>query len=276
MPPASATTPRRAAEPPLAGRTVLVTGGAHRVGGAISRHLGALGARVLVHFHTSAAEAEALVAALPAGGLTLAADLARPDGPADLVAACAAAGELPDAAVHSAASFLRRPVLETTAADWDAVFALNTRAFFLLATELAHRWREEAVGERLTAGEGSGRPPDRCLVAISDAGARELWTGYAAHCVSKAALLPLVKVLAKALSPEVRVNAVVPGPVLPPPRTSHAERQAIAERTLLGEIGEPDAVARAVAYLLSEPFATGAELDVTGGSHLWRGSLDRS
>jgi len=266
----SAPSTRRAAEP-LAGRTVLVTGGAHRVGGAISRHLGALGARVLVHYHASAAEAEALVAALPAGGRALPADLARPDGPAALVAACAAAGELPDAAVHSAASFLRRPVLETTAADWDAVFAVNTRAFFLLAAELARRWSAE-VGEGASAGEGA---PDRCLVAISDSGARELWTGYAAHCVSKAALLPLVRVLAKALAPDVRVNAVVPGPILPPDDTPSAERAAIAERTLLKRIGDPDTVARAVAYLLTEPFVTGAELDVTGGSHLWRGSLDR-
>ena len=258
---------RSTAELPLAGRTVLVTGGAHRVGGAISRHLGTLGARVLVHHHASSAEAEALAGSLPAGGRALPADLARPDGPAALVAACADAGELPDAAVHSAASFLRRPVLATTAADWDAVFALNTRAFFLLATELARRWRAEAVEE--------GAPPDRCLVAVSDSGARELWTGYAVHCVSKAALLPLVKVLAKALAPAVRVNAVVPGPVLPPDGTSDAEREAMARRTLLGRVGEPEAVARAVAYLLTERFATGAELDVTGGSHLWRGSLDR-
>ncbi len=247
---------------PLADRTVLVTGGAHRVGGAISRHLGALGARVLVHHHASAAAAAELVAELPPGSRTLAADLAAPDGADRLLDA---AGELPDAVVHSAASFLRRGVAETSVEEWDAVFALNLRAFFLLARGFARR---RAAG-------GGGAAADPSLVAISDAGALELWPGYAAHCVAKAALLPLVRLLAKALAPAVRVNTVVPGPVLPPEGTPPAERQAMASRTLLGRVGEPDDVAAAVAFLLTDRFATGSVLEVTGGSHLWRGRLDR-
>lgn len=258
----------------LAGRTVLVTGGAHRVGEAISRHLAARGARVLVHHHESGAAARALAAELD-GSLALAADLAAADGPSRLLAACAEAGAFPDAVVHSAASFLRRAVADTSAEDWDEVFALNLRAFFLLARDFA-RWHraEGAMGEEAAAGQSTSAT-DRCLIAVSDSGAYELWTGYAAHCVAKAALLPLVQVLAKALAPAVRVNAVIPGPVLPEPGTSPERRRAMEERTLLGRIGDPGDVARAVCFLIENRFATGTLLEVTGGSHLWRGRLDR-
>lgn len=281
----------RAPTPALAGRTVLVTGGAHRVGAAISRHLAARGARVLVHHHESGAAARALAGELD-GALTFAADLAAADGPSRLLAACAEAGAFPDAVVHSAASFLRRPVADTSAEDWDDVFALNLRAFFLLARDFA-RWhgaegagapmeKGTPMGEEAAAGKAAppaaGQPTmaaDRCLIAVSDSGAYELWTGYAAHCVAKAALLPLVQVLAKALAPAVRVNAVIPGPVLPEPGTSPKRRRAMEERTLLGRIGDPADVARAVCFLLENRFTTATLLEVTGGAHLWRGSLDR-
>jgi pteridine reductase len=240
---------------PLTGRSVLVTGGAHRVGGAISRHLAARGARVVVHYHRSEAEARALVAALPAGGACFAADLSRPEGPGDLLAAAAAAGERLDALVHTAASFLARPLLETSIEDWDRVMALNLRSTFLLAQEIGRRW---------SSGGGD-------LVVIGDAGGVELWTGYFAHTVAKAALIPMVKALAKALAPRIRVNGVMPGPVLPPAGTSEEELARIRERTLLKRLGDPLHVAQAVEFLLICDYATGSWVEVTGGSQLWRG-----
>jgi pteridine reductase len=255
---------------PLSGRTVLVTGGAHRVGGAISRHLGALGARVHVAYHGSAGAARELVDSLPHGGWAHAADLETADGAERLLAACTDTGAAPDAVVHAAASFLDKRVADTTAADWDRVFALNTRAFFLLARELASL---HGVEGGVRSGEGAAAERDLSLVAIADSGALELWPGYAAHCVSKAALLPLVQLLAKALAPAVRVNAVIPGPVLPEPGASRQQVAAMAGRTLLGRVGEADDVARAVAYLLTNRFCTATLLEVTGGAHLWRGNL---
>jgi len=263
---------------------VLVTGGAHRVGGAISRHLAALGARVHVAYHASADDARRLVDGLPHGGRAYASDLVAADGAERLLAACAADGEPPDAVVHAAASFLARPIAQTTAADWDRVFALNTRAFFLLARGFAARHGVAEGGE--TGGGGAnggggggaqGRDAERdlSLVAIADSGALELWTGYAAHCVSKAALLPLVQVLAKSLAPAVRVNAVIPGPVLPEPDSEPGQVEAMRRRTLLQRVGEPEDVAAAVAYLLVNRFCTATLLEVTGGAHLWRGDLGR-
>jgi pteridine reductase len=245
------------AQRPFAGRTILVTGGAHRVGGAISRYLGARGARVLVHYHGNAGLAADLVAGLPAGGAAFAADLADPEGSRRLFEACAAAGEEPDALVHAAASFLHKPLLDTSAADWDGVQALNLRAFFLLAQELARR-RGALGGD---------------LVAIGDAAALELWPGYVAHSVAKAALVALVKALAKALAPRYRVNGVMPGPVLPPAGVSAAELERMRQRTLLKRLGDPVDVARAVDFLLRSDFSTGSWVEVTGGSQLWRGQV---
>jgi pteridine reductase len=239
---------------------MLVTGGAHRVGGAISRHLAGLGARVIVHYRGGAEKAAALLAELAPGSAAIGADLADPDGPRQLLDACAAAGHVPDAVIHAAASFLNRSWLATAAADWDAVHALNLRAFFLLAQELARR-RGELGGD---------------LVAIGDAAAFELWTGYVAHSVAKAALIPLVKALAKAMAPRYRVNGVIPGPVLPPDDAPPDEIERIRERTLLKRLGSPAHVAQAVEFLLRCDFATGSWVEVTGGSQLWRGRVSSS
>lgn len=233
---------------------MLVTGGARRVGAAIARRLAGRGARVAVHYHRSEESARRLAAALGGGSEVFHADLGSAHGPGELLAACEQRGLSPDAIVHAAASFLRRPLARTTAEEWDAVMALNLRSLFLLARDYAAR-----------RGERGGQ-----IVAIADSGARELWTGYLAHCVSKAGVLVLVQALAKALAPGFRVNAVVPGPVLLPDGVTDADRQAIRRRTLLGRLGEPRHVAQAVEFLLTCDYATGTLLDVTGGAHLWR------
>ncbi len=243
-----------AATESLAGRTILVTGGARRLGAAIARHLGRRGARVVVHHRASADAARDLVTELPRGSLAIAGDLARPETPARLFAELRRVDAVPDGIVHAAASFVRATVEETTVAQWDAIFALNLRAFFFLAQAFA---RER--GERGGA-----------LVAIGDSGALELWPSYLAHCVSKAALGSLVQALAKALAPRCRVNAVLPGAVLPPEEADVAERQAMASRSLLGRLGSPESVAAAVELLLLDDYVTGALLPVNGGSHLWR------
>ena len=228
------------------------------MGAAISRRLAEKGARILVHYHQSSAAAEDLVRGLPAGGASFAADLGQPDGPRSLLAACVAAGESPDSIVHSAASFLKRSFLETTAEEWDETFALNVRALFLLAQELV----------RLRGPQGGD------LVAICDSGALELWTAYLAHSVSKASVIPLVKALAKALAPGFRVNGVIPGPVLPPAGMSEEQLAVIREKTLLKRLGSPDYVAQAVEFLLTCDYATGSMIEVTGGAQLWRGQAE--
>jgi pteridine reductase len=223
------------------------------------RALAGAGAEIVIHAHRSIARAELLASELPTRALALTADLASPRAPADLLDAARGAGFDADALVHSAAGFLKKGALETSVEEWDQVFALNLRAFFLLSSEFARR-RGERGGD---------------LIAIADAGAVELWPGYFAHCVAKAGLLALVRALAKSLAPDFRVNAVMPGPVLPPDPTSAADREAMAARTLLGRLGRPEHVAEAVLFLLNCDYATGSVLEITGGSTLWRGSPTR-
>lgn len=248
--------------PTLAGRALVVTGGARRLGAAITRHLASRGARLAIVHSASARAAAQLLGELGAGGETAGAhvavqlDLAAPDSGRELFARLDAAGFAPDGLVHAAASFLHRGVLETTVEEWDATFALNLRSFFLTATELARR--------------RGGRGGD--LVAIADAAALELWSGYVAHAVSKAALLALVRALAKSLAPGFRVNAVIPGPVLPPDGTPPEELERMRRRTLLERLGRPENVAETVEFLLTNDYVTGAAIEVTGGSTLWRGS----
>lgn len=246
-------------ELPLRDETVLVTGGAHRVGAAICRRLAALGARVVVHYHAEAERARELVADLPRGGRAIGADLAAASGPSELIKRCNEEGEVLTSLVHSAASFVRHAPETVTVGEWDVIFALNLRAFFFLAQQLVANKPE---------GEGN-------LIVVSDAAALELPVAYLPHSVSKAALVPLVRGLAKAVAPRFRVNGVIPGPVLVPSGTSQEEERQIAERTLLKRLGTPEDVADAVAYLMSAAYTTGSFIEVTGGSPLWRGQPSR-
>jgi NAD(P)-dependent dehydrogenase (short-subunit alcohol dehydrogenase family) len=110
----------------------------------------------------------------------------------------------------------------------------------------------------LQQGEGA-------IVNILDLSAWEPWPDFAAHSVGKAGLLALTKQLALELAPAVRVNAVAPGPVLPPPDYSAAQAARLAQKTLLGRWGRPEDVAQAVMYLVEADYITGEVIVVDGG-----------
>jgi pteridine reductase len=129
--------------------------------------------------------------------------------------------------------------------------AVNARAPFFLAQACAPWLRRTGEGIVINVADWAGRRP---------------YADYAPYCASKAALLSVNAALAKALAPEIRVNAVLPGPVLPPERMSDAEKKKIADATLLKRLGTPEAVARACLYLAhAADYTTGAELTVDGG-----------
>ena len=160
----------------------------------------------------------------------------------------AAYGRL-DLLVNSAASFEAAPLLDVDAEAWDAVMALNVRAPHLLV---------RAAAELLRASRG-------CVVNISDLAALQPWTERPHHAVSKAALAHLTKIQARVLAPEVRVNAVAPGAVLPPDDFPEERLRALAAATPLKRLGTPEDVAEAVLYLARAPFVTGQVLVVDGG-----------
>lgn len=236
-------------------RVALVTGGAVRLGRALSMGLAEAGYDLLVHYRASRGPAEETARAVEALGrhcVLVQADLAEAAAPAALVEATRAAYGRLDLLVNSAASFDERPLEATDADAWDAVLDLNVRAPHLLV---------RAAAPLLRAARGS-------VVNVLDLSAFQPWTGYPAHAVSKAALAHLTKIQARVLAPQVRVNAVAPGTVLPPGDFPLERLEALRARTALGTLGTPDDVVRAVLYLAGAPFVTGEILTVDGGRAL--------
>ncbi len=233
----------------------LVTGGAVRVGRALSLGLADAGYDVVVHYHSSAAAARDVRARIEETGrrcVLAPGDLSDP-GAAEEVAGVArdAFGRL-DLLVNSAALFRESPLLEVDHREWDRVMHVNVRGPFLLV---------RAASDLLDEAGGS-------VVNVLDLSAFEPWTRYPHHSVSKAALLHLTRVLARAMAPRVRVNAVAPGTVLPPEDSSEEEREQDRATTPLGHLGRPEDVVEAVLFLARARFITGDVITVDGGKRL--------
>ena len=239
----------------LEGRVALVTGAAIRLGKAIAESLADAGASVAIHHHASEKGAVALAQSLRAAGHraeAFRADLSD-DAALDglLPAVERALGEV-SVLVNSAGRFDQVPFLQTPDALLDAVWRLNARAPFRLS---------RAVAKGMVArGEGD-------IVNIVDLGGGFVpWPGYAAYCMSKAALAMLTQVLAVELAPAVRVNGVAPGTVLPPEAMSAEAREALRQRIPLQRFGRPEDVAEMVRFLVTGPdFITGQVVAVDGG-----------
>lgn len=237
----------------LAGRVVLVTGAGHRLGRAIALAVARRGAHLGVHYHASAAEAETTVrAALELGvqAVSFQADLRDAHAARALPERVARYFGRLDVVINSAGIMTRAFVEETTPELWDDVMAVNLRAGFF-TVQGALPWLREARGK---------------VINLADVGGLEPWPRYAAHCISKAGVVMLTETLARALAPEVTVNAVAPGAVLPPNDWDEASREHLARTTPLKRLGGPDDVTGAVLYLLEQgDYVTGTTLVVDGG-----------
>lgn len=239
----------------LDGRVALVTGAGRRVGRAIALALGARGMHVVVHFNGSrqgADETARLIVESGGEAVVEQADLARVDAVYALVDRCLAWRGSLGALVNSAAIMLRTPVAETTQGDWDRMFAINVRAPYFLSQRAA---------PALAASRGA-------IVNIADLAAFESWPAYVPHGMTKAAVVQMTRAMARALAPEVRVNAVAPGVVLLPEGWDEADARHLQETTPLRRLGAPDDVAEAVLYLLAAQYVTGEVVRVDGGRHI--------
>jgi pteridine reductase len=233
-------------------RVALVTGGAVRLGRAIALGLAGAGYDLAITYHASADAAREVVERVRRGGRrceAFAADLCDPAAAERVVVEVEQSFGRLDLLVNSAASFEAKPLLEIDADAWDAVMALNLRAPHLLV---------RAGAPLLRASAGS-------VVNLTDLSAFQPWTERPHHAVSKAALAHLTRVQARALAPDVRVNAVAPGAVLPPDELAEDRREALAAATPLKRLGSPRDVVEAVLYLAQAPFVTGQILVVDGG-----------
>ena len=246
--------PNRTPSLPLQGKVALITGAGKRLGRAVALHLAAEGASIAVHYGKSAAEAEEVVKAIKASGsnaVAVSAELRSvPDIQRMIEAAAHELGRL-DILVNSAANFLPSSVVSTTEAVWDAALDTNLKAQFFCAQSAApYLRRSQGV-----------------IINFADAGGILGWPGYIAHSVSKAGVIMLTRTLAKALAPEIRVNAIAPGTITmpgdPPGWESEFIKLAPLKRT-----GTPADITRAVSYLAQSPFLTGQTLVLDGGRTL--------
>jgi len=237
----------------LRGRVALVTGAGRRLGRAIALALAGRGMTVAVHYHQSIEGAEETRSRIVAGGgraELFEADLRDAEAAHALPGrAVAALGQL-DVLVNSAATMQRLSVEETTPAAWDDIFALNLRSAFFCA---------QGAMPALRASRGR-------IVNIADVGGLEPWAGYAAHCISKAGVVMLTRTLARALAPDITVNAVAPGAVLLPEDWGPEAGDHLRQTTPLQRLGSPEDAVGAVLFLLEGgDFLTGQTIVVDGG-----------
>lgn len=230
----------------------LVTGGAVRIGRAIATGLAEAGFDLVVNYRSSEAPARTLREELGALGREchlVQADLGIPEDVDRLATEVKTRYGRLDLLVNSAASFHSTAILDTDAEEWDEIHAVNLRGPHLLT---------RACASLLKASAGA-------VVNIADHMGMKPWVRYGAHSVSKAGLIHLTRIQARALAPEVRVNAVAPGLVLPPEGISPEALEREVEATLVKRVGTPQDVVEAVLYLARASYVTGQLLAVDGG-----------
>lgn len=236
------------------GKVALVTGAGQRLGRAVALGLAADGADLVIHYRTSQGQAQDTVREIEKGGrraIALGADLGSVAEIQRLVDQAAQHFGRLDILVNSAANFLPASVVSTTAEIWDAALDTNLRAPFFCA---------QAAAPLLRRTRG-------VIINFADTGGLRGWTGYIPHSVSKAGVVMLTHVLAKALAPEVRVNGIAPGTITMPGDPPEWESDFV-KRAPLARSGAPSDIAETVLFLVHAKFITGQTLVVDGGRTL--------
>jgi pteridine reductase len=236
----------------LGDKTALVTGGARRIGRAICLALAEKGVRVAIHCRTSEADARDLAELCP-GSVVLRADLADPVERARLLPqATERLGRL-DFLVNNASVYEKAPLAAIDETAFERALAVNLTAPFFLARDAGLAMRARGGG---------------AIVNLTDWGIDRPYPDRIPYFAAKAGLEAVTRGLARALAPEVRVNAVAPGPILLEEGAGEEVVAAVERATPLGRLGGPEAVATAVVFLLGHDFMTGETLRVDGGRSL--------
>jgi NAD(P)-dependent dehydrogenase (short-subunit alcohol dehydrogenase family) len=240
-------------ELPLLGKAALITGGAKRLGRASALALARAGADVAITFNHSAREAQHTVIDLASIGVrafALKCDITSEKSVKAMVTESVRELGRIDILVNNAANYETVEFEKLTVAQWDAIFASNTRGPFLVTREALKHLRQQR-GKVINMGSLGGLVP---------------WPTHAHYCSSKAALHMLTKVMAKALAPEIAVNAVAPGMIDLGEKAAKPFMRKMARVTPMKRSGSGEDVAAAVRFFAEAPhFITGQILAVDGG-----------
>ena len=240
----------------LKGKTALITGGAHRIGGAITLGLAHAGANVVINYNNSSDEADKLASIVEGYGiqaLPLQADITDYNQVEIMVNTASEQFGGVDILVNSASQFEKTPFPVIDIHKWEKVIQVQVfGAFYCTNLVVPYMMKKQ---------EGA-------ILNIVDISAWQPWKNFSAHSVGKSALLAFTRQLALDLAPHVRVNAVAPGPILPPENISAEGMLRTAHQTLLERWGDPQDVIEAVLFLLHSNYITGETVVVDGGQRL--------
>ncbi len=243
----------------IEGKVALVTGAARRLGQAIALGLACRGANVVVHYGRSKQEAEDTAGQIEQMGrraLALHADLTDPGQIQRLVGQVTQALGPIDILVNNASTFQRTPFGQVTPEQWDQLMKTNLRGPFFLAQAVAPQMKRKGAGK---------------IINLSDATMPYAVADFTLYAISKAGIEALTRGLARALAPEVQVNAILPGAILPATGGEEAGWEAAIQANILKRRGYPDDVVQAVTFLIEQgDFLTGVFLPVDGGRSLGR------
>lgn len=239
----------------LRDKVAIVTGGAVRLGRALALALAEQGARLVIHYNSSAGLAEETLAQIKAlsDGIAVRADLRQVNQVKAIIAHAVEHFGQVDVLINSAAIFEPGGISDTTETDWDRHFEINLKAPFFLCQAFAAQVGKERPGH---------------IINIADWRATRPRANFLAYTLTKAALITMTYSLAQALAPNIQVNAIAPGLILPPPGKDQAYLEQMAQTIPAHKAGSPDDIAKAMLFLLGSDFITGELIFVTGGEHL--------
>lgn len=240
----------------IADSSIFITGAAQRIGAQIAKTLAARRAKhLLIHYHQSHSRAMSLTKELKKLGAKkislIQDDLSRGSGVKRISQNVARLEPDLNAVVFNAGLWEKTPFGQVSEQDWDSHMNVNLKSSFFIAQDLGLKMKKRGAGHIIFISDWSGLKP---------------YTHYIPYCLSKTGLLYLTQALARALAPQVQVNAILPGAALPQPKTSAQDLEKMKKASLLKRLGSSDSVARAVRFFLEEAdFTTGAWFPVDGG-----------
>lgn len=237
----------------------LITGSAHRVGQAIALEFARKQYNIVLHYGRSeqkARETQELIEDFGVDVLKISADLAQLSEITTMVNKIKEKFGRLDVIVNSAASFVKEPFSDLTPESWAASLDVNLRApAFIIHQSMELLHHDQA---------------DKLIINISDLAGVHPWKDFVQHGVSKAGLIHLTKSLAREFAPHIRVNGIIPGPILPPPGMSSEDPVwlKMIENIPLQRSEGVDPIVRTVSYMIENTFLTGAIINVDGGENL--------
>ncbi len=242
-------------EAPLAGKVALVTGAARRIGRSIALRLASEGADVIVNYRSSKSEADEAVAQIAATGrraMAIHADVAKRIDVLTMFAAVEREFGRLDILVNNAGMFFPAKFEDLTEEQWDTILDANLKSQFLCSQSAAPMLRRS----------GQGR-----IINFASLGGLLAWPPYVHYCVSKAGVIMLTRCMARALAPEITVNAIAPGTISFPGDAPEIAEDFI-RRAPLRRTGGPEDIDDTVIFLAQSPFITGQVIVVDGGRTL--------